>query len=43
MCCDPGTGDCSESAGICPPDEIAVWCPDGQQAAQQNGEWICQD
>lgn len=43
MCCDPDTEICSLSSGICPPDEIAVWCPDGQSAAQQNGEWVCQD
>ena len=44
MCCDPATGDCTETQAICPPNEIAVWCPDGQQAQQgQNGEWECQD
>lgn len=43
MCCDPANGSCALSDGICPPDEIAVWCPDGQEAVNQNGEWICQE
>lgn len=43
MCCDPGTGGCTETSSICPPDKIAVWCPDGQEAANQNGEWLCQE
>jgi hypothetical protein len=43
MCCDPGTGDCTETDAICAPDKIAVWCPDGQEAVNQNGEWLCQE
>jgi hypothetical protein len=42
MCCDPGTGGCTETSAICPPDQIAVWCPEGQIATEgQNGQWIC--
>lgn len=44
MCCDPGTGACTETQAICPPNEIAVWCPDGKvPVGGQNGEWECQD
>ncbi|MCB9678102.1 MAG: hypothetical protein H6737_23580 [Alphaproteobacteria bacterium] len=44
MCCDPSTGMCSDTDSICPPNEIMVWCPDGQTAQQQNnGEWECQE
>lgn len=43
MCCDNTSGDCTETAGICPPDKIAVWCEDGEEAVQQNGEWVCQE
>ena len=44
MCCDPSTGMCTNTDSICPPNEIAVWCPDGQTAQQQNnGEWECQE
>jgi hypothetical protein len=42
MCCDASNG-CGLSDGICPPEKVAVWCPDGQEAAQSNGEWICQE
>lgn len=43
MCCDPGTGSCTDTTSICPPDKIAVWCDDGEEAVNQNGEWICQE
>jgi hypothetical protein len=44
MCCDPSTGGCSETAAICPPDQIAVWCPDGQVATEgENGDWECSE
>jgi hypothetical protein len=43
MCCDPGNGACTETDSICPPDKIAVWCDDGEEAVNQNGEWICQE
>jgi hypothetical protein len=42
MCCDASNG-CVETAGICPPDKIAVWCNDGEEAVNQNGQWICQE
>jgi hypothetical protein len=43
MCCDPGNGACSETDSICPPDKIAVWCDDGEEAVNQNGQWICEE
>ena len=44
MCCDPQTGNCTETDAICPPSEIAVWCPDGQTPQQgQPGLWECQE
>jgi hypothetical protein len=43
MCCDPGTNGCTETDSICPPDKIAVWCDDGEEAVNQNGQWICQE
>lgn len=43
MCCDPGTGNCTETNDICPPDKIAVWCDDGEEAINQNGQWICEE
>jgi hypothetical protein len=42
MCCDPSSGTCTETDSICPTDEIAVWCQDGETATLgENGEWEC--
>lgn len=44
MCCDPSTGGCTDTTAICPPDQIAVWCPEGQVATEgENGDWICSE
>ncbi len=42
MCCTVG-GGCEEATGICPGDKIAHWCPNGQEAAEVNGQWICKE
>jgi hypothetical protein len=42
MCCDAGNG-CYETAGICPPDKVAVWCQDGEAPVNQNGVWECEE
>jgi hypothetical protein len=42
FCCESG-GDCYETAsGLCPPSEIAFWCPEGEEPVVQNGELVCQ-
>lgn len=44
MCCDPSSGDCTETDNVCPSTEIAVWCDDGETPSQgQNGEWECHE
>ncbi|KIG17399.1 hypothetical protein DB30_03318 [Enhygromyxa salina] len=44
MCCDPSSGGCFETSAICPPDQIAVWCPDGQIATEgEDGDWECSE
>jgi hypothetical protein len=43
MCCEAASGDCTETDGICPPDKVAVWCPDGHEAILQNGNWVCEE
>jgi hypothetical protein len=43
MCCDPSSGECTETDSICSPQKIAVWCDDGEDAFLQNGEWICEE
>jgi hypothetical protein len=44
MCCNPSTGTCTATDSSCPASQIAVWCPDGQEASQsQNGEWECHE
>lgn len=42
MCCTPGNG-CEDATGICPPDKVAHWCPNGQEGVQQNGQWTCKE
>ena len=43
MCCDAATGGCVETVSICPPEKVAVWCDDGEEPVNQNGQWVCQE
>lgn len=41
MCC--GTGGCTDlaSGSTCGGNTVTVWCVDGEEATNQNGEWVC--
>jgi hypothetical protein len=41
-CCEHASGDCSLTEDVCPPSDVAVWCPEGKEPALQNGNWVCE-